>query len=218
MLDQYVDAADELAWRYLGADAVVGLRGQSVDGGRGGGFDAAACDRMHNARLKEGHRSALRRRETIDATLSLLDAPQRVTIDRTFEPFGRATSTLAACFTVGRLNLLGVALFTRTATDTFCRKMGVGVECVSGGVLLDWFEKEARSLAKAEADIVRLRSRKPSNHCFERILNQSVLTATIALRAYDAHRVDRIRRARSASEALLEQELASLHQKLWGTP
>ncbi len=218
MLEQYTKASQELVWRFHHADALVGVHGQCIDGGRGGGgFDIAACSRMHDTRIRDNHREALERRDRIDRLLATVEAPFRQTIARTFEPFGRASYLLVSRLTVAGIALVRVALHTRAAWEGYCRRHEQAPP-TAGWQLLEWFEDEARSLECAEAESAKRKSPRPTGHIFERVRDEAISDVEPALKAFDGSLTAYEEGIEQRKSALLESECRRTHERIWGVP
>lgn len=217
-------AADELAWRFLRADSVVGIKGQAI-GGAHVGFDVAAAGRMHESRIADGHRHALERRERIDAALRTLNMLHQLTIRRAFEPFGRASAALASYFTVYAsarpdgtgtvLVLLQIALRLEESRRIF--EQFRGSEPTSTADVLELFEG-MRPEAKTDAAVSLLRTRKPLACPLAPLLVAAREQAFEAIGAYADVLAAQESERRARQQALLSRELGDLHTRLWGSP
>jgi hypothetical protein len=191
MLEEFQHATDELAWRFLCADAAIGIRAQSIDGERSGSvFGLDASYRTHIRHFNADFRKALARRGKVDATLAECGTETADVLRSVFEPFGRASRTLENAFHSGQFSLVALAVNAGSTRREFKEKHKDAAAEAWG--ILDWLEGEVRSLAKTTADIERLRTTKPSGHFFERILNECKTTAQRAIATYDQHLIERL--------------------------
>jgi len=143
-LKEYDRAIDDLAWRIGGdAEATLGVRGQSIDGDRGGKriFDDAASWRLMESMCLHHRNVAIARMRRIDAALAACSAKDVHTLRLAFLPIGgRASLPLVNAFTVGRVVLLGLALVSETAAKAHGHKRKKDSESV-----VEWLEREARA-------------------------------------------------------------------------
>lgn len=216
MLDSFVGAIEELGWRFQRAASAIGIRGQAIgDGGGGGVWDDAASERAHWSKRGDAYRHAVQKLARVDRTMAEVPLALQRTLALGFEPFGRASNRLSTAFTLtvprpnttegAKVSLIGLVVETHAARVAF-GKAHETVVMPGTEFLLRWLEDEAH---------------KPgAQRAFQWMKREAAGRLHPALDAYETARLARVeaeraeRREVSAERAaFLESELDNKHER-----
>lgn len=213
-------ARDELAWRFQSAEAAIGVRAQNIAEGGGGVFDELASHRTHMAKRTDMHRRSVDRMRRVDACLAELgEDPGTARYPRAlalaFSPAGRASYRLSLAFELGgsvyKLSLLGFALSTGGPAAAYALAHPGGA-APDRDALLRWLDGGIATMTGASDKTLQNLARQA-----QEALAPAVEAYAAAMARRRAREAEERYAAKQAREALLEQDLARLRVRLWGS-
>lgn len=200
-------ARDELTWYFASSGEVLGLHAAALDTSGGKKvYDEARSHADHVRRRKPEHRRDVARAEAVRQRLASLTVEQQQVLVAGYTPFGAARCNWRTqrVFHSEGWYLLGLVLTLPETVSAFRVTHDTDVEPTSR-MLVRWLERETQSTNESSVPVT-----------LRKLRDVAIDVLRGATTAYGELRIEDLTAAKRAREAMLEDELERVRQRLWG--